>query len=312
MAEILAEMNKVKEQENDPIQKAQDRLDKARRIADLKKQIDDIRGEEALDKEDEPAVKKLVKNLRKGSKTHAKQADELEKDLKDDVNEATVTIKSYDTKTGLDRQAEKQMNAVATRAGAKVKKSGNNVYKISGNGKQLSKFMANIDQIDGSFMTEESEFMNEFTSSQIKRLKKEYEPLRGKHHTELQPARFTQLRKMMMRMGKPQLQALVKADIPILSSAAKASLVVNHGMKFSSIKEELIPYLDIFSLDEEKKSKFKSVEPQVINRIQKMMKGSREEKNSIAMMLNYMMPPEVVDMVRDKLKITAKRGKIKF
>ena len=143
-------------------------------------------------------------------------------------------------------------------------------------------------------------------------MKKEYEPLRGKHHTELQPARFTQLRKMMMRMGKPQLQALVKADIPILSSAAKASLVINHGMKFSSIKEELIPYLDIFPLDEEKKSKFKSVEPQVINRIQKMMKGSREEKNSIAMMMNYLMPPEVVDMVRDKLKITAKRGKIKF
>jgi hypothetical protein len=74
----------------------------------------------------------------------------------------------------------------------------------------------------------------------------------------------------------------------------------------------LIPYLDIFPLDEEKKSKFKSVEPQVINRIQKMMKGSREEKNSIAMMMNYLMPPEVVDMVRDKLKITAKRGKIKF
>ena len=46
--------------------------------------------------------------------------------------------------------------------------------------------------------------------------------------------------------------------------------------------------------------------------IQKMMKGSREEKNSIAMMMNYLMPPEVVDMVRDKLKITAKRGKIKF
>jgi len=230
----------------------------------------------------------------------------------DDVNEVTITIKSYDTKTGLDRQAEKQLNKVATRAGAKVKKSGNNVYKLTGNGKQISKFMSNIDQIDGSFMTEESEFMTEFTSSQIKRLKKEYEPLRGKHHTELQPARFTQLRKMMMRMGKPQLQALVKADIPILSSAAKASLVVNHGMKFSSIKEELIPYLDIFPLDEEKKSKFKSVEPQVINRIQKMMKGSREEKNSIAMMMNYLMPPEVVDMVRDKLKITAKRGKIKF
>ena len=341
---------------------------------------------EALDKEDEPAVKKLVKNLRKGSKTHAKQADELEKDLKDNyepleefksmvatfpdkrkkleaiqalrifgaklgiktdkindkqfrisgkdkdmnmyakdlknfygaqikaesIEEATVTIKSYDTKTGLDRQAEKQMNAVATRAGAKVKKSGNNVYKISGDGKQLSKFMANIDQIDGSFMTEESEFMTEFTSSQIKRLKKEYEPLRGVHHTELQPARFTQLSKMMQRMGKSQLQALVKADIPVLSSAAKASLVVNHGMKFSSIKEELIPYLEIFPLDEERKSKFKSVAPEVIDRIEKMMRGSREEKDSIANMLNYMMPPEVVDMVRYKLKIVPKRGKIKF
>ena len=249
--------------------------------------------------------------MKKSVKAHDKQAKQLTKDIQDDVNEATVTIKSYDTKTGLDRQAEKQMNAVATRAGAKVKKSGNNVYKISGNGKQLSKFMANIDQIDGSFMTEESEFMNEFTSSQIKRLKKEYEPLRGVHHTELQPARFTQLSKMMQRMGKPQLQALVKADIPVLSSAAKASLVVNHGMKFSSIKEELIPYLEVFPLDE-KKSKFTSIEPKVIDRIEKMMRGSRAEKDSIANMLNFMMPPEVVDMVRYKLKIVPKRGKIKF
>jgi hypothetical protein len=268
--------------------------------------------EEALDDKDVDTIKPIIKQLKKSVKAHDKQAKQLQKDIQDDVNEATVTIKSYDTKTGLDRQAEKQMNAVATRAGAKVKKSGNNVYKVTGDGKQLSKFMANIDQIDGSFMTEESEFMTEFTSSQIKRLKKEYEPLRGTHHTELQPARFTQLRKMMGRMGKPQLQALVKADIPVLSSAAKASLVINHGMKFSSIKEELIPYLEVFSLDEEKKSKFKSVEPQVINRIEKMMKGNRAEKDSIANMMNYLMPPEVVDMVRDKLKITAKRGKIKF
>jgi hypothetical protein len=345
MAETLAEMRKVKEQETDPVQKAQDNLQKARKIADLKKQIDTVKKTEM--KEDghvdvasavrhcktiiedcndimsklnsmgeQPLPSWLTDKITvaaddlNGARDYLMNPQTEEKE--DDINEVTITIKSYDTKTGLDRQAEKQLNKVATRAGAKVKKSGNNVYKLTGNGKQISKFMSNIDQIDGSFMTEESEFMTEFTSSQIKRLKKEYEPLRGKHHTELQPARFTQLRKMMMRMGKPQLQALVKADIPILSSAAKASLVVNHGMKFSSIKEELIPYLDIFPLDEEKKSKFKSVEPQVINRIQKMMKGSREEKNSIAMMMNYLMPPEVVDMVRDKLKITAKRGKIKF
>ena len=35
--------------------------------------------EEKLDKDDKPFVKKLVGKLRKGSKTHAKQADDLEK-----------------------------------------------------------------------------------------------------------------------------------------------------------------------------------------------------------------------------------------
>ena len=39
--------------------------------------------EEELDKKDKPYIKKLIKNLRKGSKTHAKQADKLEKKVKD-------------------------------------------------------------------------------------------------------------------------------------------------------------------------------------------------------------------------------------
>ena len=38
---------------------------------------------EELNKKDKPYIKKLVKNLRKGSKTHAKQADKLEKKIKD-------------------------------------------------------------------------------------------------------------------------------------------------------------------------------------------------------------------------------------
>ena len=38
---------------------------------------------EKLDKEDEPFIKNLVKNLRKGSKTHADQADDLEKAMKE-------------------------------------------------------------------------------------------------------------------------------------------------------------------------------------------------------------------------------------
>ena len=73
MAEILAEMNKVKEQETDPVQKAQDKLDKARRIADLKKQIDGIKDEEALDDKDVDTIKPIIKQLKKSVKAHDKK-----------------------------------------------------------------------------------------------------------------------------------------------------------------------------------------------------------------------------------------------
>ena len=227
------------------VAKQQRALDKEKEV--VKKASDaeiDKEKKEALDKEDEPAVKDLIKNLRKGSKTHAKQADDLEKDLKD-----------------------------------------------------------------------EFEPLVEFTSSQISRLKKEYEPFRGKDRVS--PQKFNRLRGIMKRFTKKQLLQIVKADIPILSSGAKASLVLNHGMKYASIPEDFIPYMEIFAddnkeLSEQKKGKFKEVDPKVIDRIEKMMRGTRKEKDSIANMLNYFMPPEVVDMVRYKLKIVPKRGKIKF
>ena len=40
---------------------------------------------DAVDKEDEPFLKDLIKNLRKGSATHGKQADDLEKAVKEDI-----------------------------------------------------------------------------------------------------------------------------------------------------------------------------------------------------------------------------------
>lgn len=163
---------------------------------------------------------------------------------------------------------------------------------------------------------ESYEPLEEFTSKQIDRLKKEYEPLRGKE-TGHSPETFAKLRNMMDRFQKPNLLALAKADIPILSSAAKAKLVMKFGMKWKSLPENFLPYIEIFAddnqeLSEVKKGKFKEVDPKVIDRIEKMMRGSRAEKDSIANMLNYFMPPEVVDMVRYKLKIVPKRGKIKF
>ena len=243
MAEILAEMNKVKEQETDPVQKAQDKLDKARRIADLKKQIDGIKDEEALDDKDKETIKPIIKQLKKSVKAHDKQAKQLQKDIEDETD------------------------------------------------------------------------LEELTDKQIARLKKEYEPFRGKDRVS--PEKFNRLRGIMKRFTKKQLLQIVKADIPILSSGAKASLVLNHGMKYASIPEDFIPYMEIFAddnkeLNEQKKSKFKEVDPKVYARIAKMMKGRKDEKQSLANMLNYFMPPEVVDMVRDKFGIKTPRGKIKF
>jgi hypothetical protein len=176
--------------------------------------------------------------------------------------------------------------------------------------KQLEK------DIDDEFMPEELENLVEFTSKQIARLKREYEDLRGKE-TGMNPEKFAKLRKLMDRFSKSQLLQLVKADIPILSSGAKSKLVLKFGMKWKQLPEDFLPYIEIFASDERelgeaKKSNFKEVDPKVVDRIEKMMNGTRAEKDSIANMLNYFMPPEVVDMVRYKLKIVPKRGKIKF
>ena len=62
------------------ITKASDYLDSA---ADY---LDSENMEEELDKNDKPFVKKLVGKLRKGSKTHAKQADNLEKAMNEESN----------------------------------------------------------------------------------------------------------------------------------------------------------------------------------------------------------------------------------
>ena len=56
---------------------------------------------DAVDKEDEPFLKDLIKNLRKGSATHSKQADDLEKAVKeetelDEIKEPFVVVDTAD------------------------------------------------------------------------------------------------------------------------------------------------------------------------------------------------------------------------
>jgi hypothetical protein len=149
------------------------------------------------------------------------------------------------------------------------------------------------------------EINEKFSDSQIARLKKEYEPLKGKS-TGVHPEKFAKLRKMLRNMKKDMLLQLVPAGIPIVSSGAKAILVVHHGMKWSQLDRGK---LDMeFDMGE----KFVDIDDKVMKRIELMMKGTRQMKNDIQNMLNYLMPPEVVDMVKDKFGIKEPQGKIKI
>ena len=257
------------------IKYAQNHLDaskKVRNLRDLKKEL----GEQE-DPEDK-AREKIDKIQRVAALK--KQIQDIQKEQDEDLDD-----KDVDTIKPIIKQLKKSVKAHDKQA------------------KQLQKDIE--DETD----------LEEFTDKQIARLKKEYEQFRGKDRVS--PEKFNRLRGIMKKFTKAQLLKVAKADIPILSSGAKASLVLNHGMKYASIPEDFIPYMEIFAddnkeLSEQKKGKFKEVDPKVIDRIEKMMRGTRKEKDSIANMLNYFMPPEVVDMVRYKLKIVPKRGKIKF
>ena len=232
------------------------------------------------------AVADKQKELDKAAqKTRDTQKKEIEKEALDDKDKETVkdVIKGLKKASGLHGKQAKQLQK----------------------------------DIDDEFIPEALEPLEEFTGKQIARLKKEYESLRGKE-TGVNPEKFAKLRKLMDRFTKSQLLQLVKADIPILTSGAKSKLVLKFGMKWKQLPEDFLPYIEIFADDEKelseakRKSNFKEVDPKVVDRIEKMMNGTRAEKDSIANMLNYFMPPEVVDMVRYKLKIVPKRGRIKF
>ena len=72
--------------------------------------------------------------------------------------------------------------------------------------------------------------LQEFTPAQIAKLKKEYEPMRGK---SISISNSNKLRKMLGRMPKDNLKKLATANIPFLSSGATTQLVMKHGMKFT-------------------------------------------------------------------------------
>ena len=75
----------VKEQETDPVAKAQDNLEKQKKIADLKKQISQVKSEK-LDDDDKETIKPIIKQLKKSVTAHDKQAKQLQKDIDDETD----------------------------------------------------------------------------------------------------------------------------------------------------------------------------------------------------------------------------------
>ena len=73
----------------------------------------------------------------------------------------------------------------------------------------------------------------EFTSAQLARLKKEYEPMRGK---TISFANSRKLNAMMDKLSKDMLVKLANADVPFVSTSAASKLVMKHGMKFTDFK----------------------------------------------------------------------------
>jgi hypothetical protein len=83
-----------------------------------------------------------------------------------------------------------------------------------------------------SKLREETE-LNEFTQSQLARLKKEYEPLKGKI---LSTAQRTKMDSMLNRYSTDMLVKLANTDIPMLATAAKSIAVMKRGKKWSDFK----------------------------------------------------------------------------
>jgi len=76
----------------------------------------------------------------------------------------------------------------------------------------------------------------EFTSAQLARLKKEYEPLKGKI---MSMANINKLNAMLGKLSKEQLVKLANTDIPFVSTGAKSVAVMKKGMKWSDFKRPL-------------------------------------------------------------------------
>jgi len=85
-------------------------------------------------------------------------------------------------------------------------------------------------------VTKKFKDLREFTDAQMARLKKEYEPLKGK---TIGMANINKMNAMLNTYSIDMLMKLAKGDVPFLSTSAKSKLVIKHGKKWTDFKEPL-------------------------------------------------------------------------
>ena len=88
--------------------------------------------------------------------------------------------------------------------------------------------------------------LKEFTAVQLARLKKEYEPMRGK---TISMPNAKKLGAMLDRLTKDMLIKLANADIPFVSMSAASKLAMKHGMKFTDFKNLRMEEADELQLE---------------------------------------------------------------
>jgi len=85
-------------------------------------------------------------------------------------------------------------------------------------------------------VTKKFKNLREFTTAQMARLKKEYEPLKGK---TMSMDQIKKMNSILNTYSVDMLMKLAKGDVPFLSTSAKSKLVIKHGKKWTDFKEPL-------------------------------------------------------------------------
>lgn len=98
----------------------------------------------------------------------------------------------------------------------------------------LSKAKKQHRELFALYVNEEVELDEALSSSLIKKLKKQYEPLRDK---KVSLDNLKKMGNMIEKFGKEELIQLVKADIPFISQSAHTALMYKHNMSVSQIKK---------------------------------------------------------------------------